>query len=99
VNQTILSAKIAEVQPLRFTPAGVPALELTLEHESQLQEASQMRSVKAVIRAVALGALAESISRQPVGSPWLFSGFLASPRNAKYVVFHIQEFQQESNRS
>ena len=93
MNQTILTATIAQTQALRYTPAGVPALELTLEHASEVQEAAQRRSVKAVVRAVALGALAESIGRQPIGSIWRFTGFLASPRNAKFVVLHIQDFK------
>ncbi|MDQ6882067.1 MAG: primosomal replication protein N, partial [Pseudomonadota bacterium] len=29
---------------------------------------------------------------QPIGSPWRFSGFLATPRNGKHPVLHIQSF-------
>ena len=43
----------------------------------------------------ALGAVAERLGRQPIGSAWCFTGFLASPRNAKSVVLHIQDFQQD----
>jgi len=68
---------------------------LRLEHESSVQEDGRDRQVKASIRAVALGALAERMVRQPVGSTWRFSGFLATPRNGKHVVLHIQEFQQD----
>ena len=94
-NQNALTACIAEVQALRYTPAGLPALDLRLEHESQQQEAGVQRQVKAAIKAVAFGALAERLARQALGSSWEFSGFLASPRNGKGVVFHIQDIQQD----
>jgi primosomal replication protein N len=93
VNQVALSAVIAEASALRYTPAGVPALDFRLEHESEVREAGQARQVKAAIRAVAIGSVAESIVRQPIGSHWMFTGFLATPRNGKHPVLHIQSFE------
>ena len=93
-NQLVLTAGIAELAALRYTPAGLPALDLKLEHESAVEEAGQERRVQALVRAVALGALAERLARQAVGSVWRFSGFVATPRNGKNLVFHIQEFSQ-----
>ncbi len=52
--------------------------------------------MKLVIKAVAFGAMAERIAKQAIGSLWRFEGFLASGRNGKGVVFHIQEMLQES---
>ena len=97
MNQTILSARIAEAKPLRYTPAGLPALDLRLEHESEALEAGQKRQVKAEIRAVAFGTDAETLSRQAIGSAYRFTGFLAAFRNGKHPVLHIQSFQQDSN--
>ena len=94
-NQLVLTACIAEIEALRYTPAGLPALNIRLDHESDIQEAGQIRQVKAAMKAVAFGALAERLVKQAIGSAWKFSGFLATPRNGKYVVFHIQEFQQD----
>lgn len=94
-NQLVLTACIAEIDALRYTPAGLPALNIRLDHESDIQEAGQTRQVKAAMKAVAFGALAERLVKQAIGSAWKFSGFLATPRNGKYVVFHIQEFQQD----
>jgi primosomal replication protein N len=93
MNQVVLSACIVEASALRYTPAGLPALDLRLEHESQASEAGQQRQVKAAIKAVALGSVAEALGRQAVGSGWTFSGFLATPRNGKHPVLHIQSFQ------
>ena len=79
---------------MRFTPAGLPALDFRLEHESEVIEAGQQRKVKAAIKAVAFGSVAETLARQAIGSSWTFTGFLATPRNGKHAVLHIQSFQQ-----
>lgn len=89
-----MTASIAEAQALRYTPAGLPALDLRLEHQSQQQEAGAGRDVKASMKAVAFGAMAERLARQAIGSVWVFRGFLATPRNGKHVVLHIQDIQQ-----
>lgn len=95
MNQLVLSARIAEAGGLRYTPAGLPALDCRLEHESEVLEAGQQRQVKTAIRAVAFGTLAETLGRQPIGSSWTFTGFLATPRNGKHAVLHIQQFQPD----
>jgi primosomal replication protein N len=94
-NSLELNAAIAEVEPMRYTPAGLPALNCRLEHESQTQEAGGVRTVKLAIRAVAFGSQAERLARQAVGSNWQFKGFLANARQGKSVVFHIQDFLQD----
>ena len=94
-NLLVLKASIVELEALRYTPAGLPALNLRLEHESDVQEAGQTRQVKAALKAVAFSAIAERLARQAPGSIWKFSGFLATPRNGKHIVFHIQEFLQD----
>lgn len=94
-NQLVLTARIAEVQALRYTPAGLPALDLKLDHESTVTEAGQDRQVSAAVKAVAIGSVAESLVKQAVGSLWRFQGFVATPRNARHLVFHVQSFSQD----
>ena len=96
MNQLVLSARIAEANALRYTPAGLPALDCQLEHESEIVEAGQQRQVKTAVKAVAFGSVAEALGKQPIGSQWQFTGFLATPRNGKYPVLHIQQFQPDS---
>ncbi len=93
-NRVALTACIAEAEPLRYTPAGLPAIALRLEHSSRQAEAGQPREVKASLKAVAFGTLAEQLAQLPVGSLWQFGGFLATPRNGKHVVLHVQDIQQ-----
>jgi len=96
MNRVELTACVTELSAMRYTPAGLPALDIRLEHESTLEEAGQSRQVKLALRAVALGALAERVARQTVGSTWVFQGFLATPRNSKTVIFHLQDIQSVS---
>ena len=96
-NQLSLSASITESEPLRYTPAGLPALNLRLEHCSDITEAGQVRQVKVSMKSVALGTVAEQLAVQDIGSRWVFGGFLASMRAGKSVVFHIQEFVKEQS--
>jgi primosomal replication protein N len=93
-NQLVLTAALAQRDALRYTPAGLPAVNLWLAHASETQEEGQARQITASVKAVAFGAVAEHLVQQAIGSTWCFSGFLASPRNSKYAVFHIQAFQQ-----
>ena len=80
---------------MRYTPAGLPALDIRLEHESLQREAGANRQVKASVKALAFGALAERLARQALGSVWRFQGFLATGRSGKGLVFHIQDIQQD----
>ena len=79
---------------MRYTPAGLPALDLRLEHGSRQMDAGQARDVKLAIKALAFGTLAERLARQALGSCWTFQGFLATGRGGKGLVLHIQDIQQ-----
>ena len=96
MNHAQLAARIAEASALRHTPAGIPAIDLVLEHESAQVEAGQARQVKLAIRAVAFGALAETLKAQALGSSWRFDGFLAAARGGKHPVLHIQSFVRDT---
>ena len=84
------------MSPLRYTPAGLPALNFSLESDTEVQEMSDQREtkrqVKVSLKALAIGHLAETIGKQTLGSVWKFTGYLAAARQGKNVVFHIQEF-------
>ncbi|MGC4365884.1 primosomal replication protein N [Hydrogenophaga sp. R2] len=94
MNRFGVTAVVVQVQSLRYTPAGIPAVNLVLEHESQVVELDTPRLVKLQLRAVAFGALAEVLSRQGMDTICRFEGFLANARNGKGVVFHIQDFSK-----
>ena len=90
MNQVDLTAGIAELSPLRYTPAGIPAINFILEHESEVLEAGVQRQVKLTVKAVAFGTLAEQAVKLPLAKSFRFTGFLTNARISKGVVFHIQ---------
>ena len=95
VNSLVLTACVAELGALRYTPAGLPAIDLRLEHESTIDQAGAVRQVKTALKAVAFGSTAERLATQSMGSLWRFQGFLSTPGNGKHPVLHIQDFQQD----
>jgi primosomal replication protein N len=97
VNHVELTACIAELSALRYTPAGIPAVNFILEHESEIVETGATRQVKLTLRAVALGSLAEQTVRLPLGKAFRFTGFLINARTSKSVIFHIQALEQVLN--
>ena len=99
MNKVRLTARIAEASPLRYTPAGIPALNLVLEHESEVVEGGSPRQVKLTVRAVAFGVLAEEAGKLELGRLQLFNGFLINARTSKSIVFHIQSIDQLSRES
>ncbi|MDO9406150.1 MAG: primosomal replication protein N [Polaromonas sp.] len=97
MNRVDLTACIAEASPLRYTPAGIPALNLVLEHASEMVEAGTTRQVRLTVKAVAFGALAEQSARLQMDKTFRFTGFLVNARGSKSVVFHIQVIEPVQN--
>ena len=91
MNRLVLSAQLVERAALRYTPAGLPALDLSLKHESQVEQDGQPRKVSVEIRARAIGAITQSLLGLELGSSHGFAGFLGSQRNGRGVVFHVTE--------
>jgi primosomal replication protein N len=91
-NLLHLSAHLTALQALRYTPAGVPALDIELSHESTQNEAGQARQTRLNLRAIAFGMVAEQLAKQPLGQSLHLQGFLAAGKNGKGLIFHIQSF-------
>ena len=85
---------MVQVQTLRYTPAGIPVVNLVLEHGSTVTELDTPRLVKLIIKAVAFGAHAETLARQGLDTVCEFHGFMTNARNGKGLVFHIQDFSK-----
>ena len=91
MNRLVLTAQLVERGALRYTPAGLPALDLALKHESQVTQDGQPRQVWFEIKGRAIGAITQRVAHLDLGSTHGFAGFLGSQRNGKGVVFHITE--------
>ena len=91
MNRLVLTAQLLERGALRYTPAGLPALDLSLKHESQVTQDGQARRVFFEIKARAIGAVTQQVAGLEMGSTHGFAGFLGSQRNGRGVVFHVTE--------
>ena len=85
----MLSGRLIERGILRHTPAGLPALEFKLEHQSELSEDNQMRKVSLQIRAIAIGAITPALGALALGDSSTFAGFLSGTRNGRGLLFHV----------
>ncbi len=94
MNTVTLSGEVVGLQPIRYTPAGIPLLSFVLQHASEQTEAGLIRKVECEVNAVALGDLAK-LNIQ-IGDNIKAKGFLAK-RSAKstQLVLHIQQLHIE----
>ena len=93
MNRVVLSAQLVERGAVRYTPAGLPACDFSLKHESQVTEAGQPRQVSMEMRAVAIGEIAQRLVGLEIGAAGTFAGFLTNQRNGRGTVFHVTEFE------
>jgi len=92
-NHVVLQAELAQRGVLRYTPAGIPALDLVLKHESMMQVPTQpARQVHVELRAVAFGELAQRLERMSLGESHVFRGYLNGRRGSRTVVLHLTEW-------
>lgn len=92
MNQVQLCATVLECQPMRYTPAGVPVVEMQLEHGSEVIEAGRPRRVEMVLPALAMGDLARMLANTPLGTVLQLQGFLAPTRKgSSRLRLHLQQ--------
>ncbi|MDY0747118.1 primosomal replication protein N [Paucibacter sp. R3-3] len=96
MNQLALQATLLELGLVRYTPAGLMALDLGLKHEGEAQEAGRPRKVSMEIKAVAIGEICKRLQALGVGGQALFSGFLSNQRNGRGIVFHVTAVETAS---
>ncbi len=93
-NALQLTVRLLEKDALRYTPAGVPALNCQLRHESRQMEAGQARQVDWQVDAVAFGPVARRLAEAPSGGLIECAGFIApKSRRSRQIEVHITEFE------
>jgi primosomal replication protein N len=93
-NRLVLDATLAERGELRYTPAGIPAIECQLRHASTQPEAGGERRVECELAAVAYGEPATALARVADGAALRCKGFLARRyRTGITVALHVNEFE------
>jgi primosomal replication protein N len=93
LNNLTLSGVVISLEPIRYTPAGIPLLSFVLQHASEQIEAGLKRKVECEVIAVVIGELAKSNIQ--LGSAIKTKGFLAK-RSAKstQLVLHIEKLEK-----
>lgn len=93
-NCTELTGTLLERGTLRYTPAGIPAIEFRIAHQSEQIEAAASRRVECEIACVALGSTALLLKEASPGRAVAVSGFLASRSlKQKTPVLHVTEIE------
>jgi primosomal replication protein N len=89
----MLSGVVIGLEPIRYTPAGIPLLSFVLQHASEQTEAGLKRKVECEVNAIAIGDIAKSNIQ--LGANIAAKGFLAK-RSAKstQLVFHIEQLEK-----
>ncbi len=96
MNRVELTATVVARADLRYTPAGVAALELRLAHQDKVAEAGAERSLQFELDAVALGDAAQRLARTALGARVKLTGFIAPrSRRSQRLMVHINEFVLE----
>lgn len=93
-NQFVIDGEIIATDTLRHTPGGLPALSLTLRHESQQEEAGKMTTTQFELPALAFGVVAMELAEMHPGERLSFKGFLnRKNRFSDAPVLHITGFK------
>lgn len=87
-----MSGTVVDLQPIRYTPAGLPLLSLQISHASELVEADLNRRVECKVNAVIIGDLANTDIQ--LGTQLKGLGFLANKSiKSAQLVFHITHLE------
>lgn len=95
INRITLDATLSAREELRYTPAGIPAIECTLDHHSEQHEAGVERRVECELHAVAFGDVALALRDCANGSALRVEGFIARRyRSGTSVALHLTRFER-----
>lgn len=90
MNRYQVIGTLQERQSLRYTPAGVPALDMQIEHLS-----TDLNGHDATVNfsVVAFGLVAQTLSSTPLGSTLKLDGFLRHSAKSKKLIVQIESFE------
>lgn len=90
----MLTGKLLELATLRYTPAGIPALNFRIAHSSEQTEADTRRMVECEMPALALGQTALLLAGAKPGDQLRLTGFLAAKSlKSRAPVLHVNEIE------
>ncbi len=82
------------LQPLRYSPAGVPLLMFELQHQSRQSEVDRAVDVVVNLRVQVAGELAQEVGRFGDGTEIVVKGFLArTSQRSDIPVLHVNSYK------
>lgn len=91
-NQLVISGEILALESMRYTPAGVARVALTLSHRSQQSEANAERQVQCEVQALAFAEVADKVAKFAIGQQVKIRGFLAQQSiRSRQLIVHIND--------
>ena len=95
-NRLVIDGQLTELDSLRYTPAGIPRIEMKIRHASIREEAGAQRQVQCEVPALALGEAAQQATLLKVGQLVRLEGFLAQrSMRSMQLVMHIDKITLE----
>jgi len=95
-NRLILTGRVVELEPLRYTPAGVAIVRFKIEHDSEQIEAGAVRQLHMEIACVATETMARLVCAAPLGSSLRVDGFIAHrSKTHRGIELHALDIQFE----
>jgi len=95
MNRLALDATLTQRGDLRYTPAGLPAIDCVLTHQSIQAEAGGERKVECELHGVAFNDVARMLGRMAPGARLSCEGFIARRyRTGITLALHITRFSE-----
>jgi primosomal replication protein N len=90
----VLSGEVVQLEPLRYTPAGLPLLSFVVRHVSEQMEAGTKRKVECEMAVVAIGDIVNQAKQIQLTSQIKLAGFIAK-RSLKstQLVLHLNALE------
>jgi primosomal replication protein N len=96
VNRLVISGALIQVDPLRYSPAGVPIVEAVVHHRSSQTVASQARQVECELTVQASGSLASQLAQIAVGTQVKMEGALNRRSvNSRQLLLILNRIEKE----
>ncbi len=94
MNEIRLSVQVVERAAMRYTPAGLPALDVRFAHASQVVHAGHPRQVSLEVHATAIDDMALELQRLPLGEEVIVTGFLGKQRSGRGLMLHVTRIER-----
>jgi primosomal replication protein N len=96
VNRLVISGALIQVDPVRYSPAGVPIAEAVIQHRSSQTMATQARQVECELTIQASGSLAQQLAQLATGTQVKLEGALNRRSvNSRQLILILNRIEKE----